>query len=97
VLVQIIDGDMKEIQKIATDFTDNDKVDLAIIGNNGGKLVVSASQIAIDNDIKAGDIIKEITKILGGGGGGKPTLAQGATSKIDDENIILDIIRNLLN
>ena len=37
VVNQLIDGDFKELQKIATDFTDNGKADVVIMGNNDGK------------------------------------------------------------
>ncbi|MDO5848440.1 MAG: alanine--tRNA ligase [Methanobrevibacter sp.] len=78
VIKQLIDADFKELQKIATDFTDNDKADVAVIGNNDGKIVGAASQKAIDDGIKINDIIKEAAGLLGGGGGGRLTLAQGA-------------------
>lgn len=78
VIKKLIDADFKELQKIATDFTDNGSVDVAVIGNNEGKIVGSASQKAIDEGIKVNEIIKEAASILGGGGGGRLTLAQGA-------------------
>lgn len=96
VLKQIIDGDIKELQKIATDFTDNKKADIAIIGNNEGKIVGAASKSAIDKGIKINEIIKESAAILGGGGGGRPTLAQGAGPKTDKIDEALDLALNLL-
>jgi len=83
ILKQVIDGDIKELQKISTDFTDNGKADVVIIGNNEGKIVGAASKIAINKKIKINEIIKESAALLGGGGGGKPTLAQGAGPKSD--------------
>ena len=83
VINQLIDGDFKELQKIATDFTDNGKVDVVIMGNNDGKIVGAASQKAIDEGIKINEIIKTAAAILGGGGGGRLTLAQGAGKKTD--------------
>ncbi|MDR0900633.1 MAG: alanine--tRNA ligase, partial [Methanobrevibacter sp.] len=97
ILKQIIDGDIKELQKIATDFTDNEKADIAIIGNNDGKIVGAASKIAIDNGIKINDIIKESAAILGGGGGGRPTLAQGAGPKSDKIEEALELALTLLS
>ncbi|MDR2967334.1 MAG: alanine--tRNA ligase [Methanobacteriaceae archaeon] len=83
VLKQVLDGDIKELQKIATDFTDNGKADLVFLGNNDGKIVAAASKFAIDLDVKVNEIIKESAYVLGGGGGGHLTLAQGAGSKKD--------------
>ncbi len=96
VLKQIIDGDIKELQKIATDFTDNEKADIAIIGNNDGKIVGAASNIAIEKGIKINEIIKESASVLGGGGGGRPTLAQGAGPKSDKIEEALDLALKLL-
>ncbi|RBQ23398.1 Alanine--tRNA ligase [Candidatus Methanobinarius endosymbioticus] len=98
VIKQIIDGDIKELQKIATDFTDNKKTDIAILANNEGKIVGAASKLAIDKNIKINDIIKESAQILGGGGGGRPTFAQGAgqkTDKIEEAvDLAIDLIKN---
>ncbi|WP_281164278.1 alanine--tRNA ligase [Liquorilactobacillus sicerae] len=39
-------------------------------------LIVAANQKAITNGIKAGDVIKQIAPLVGGGGGGRPDFAQ---------------------
>jgi len=96
VLKQLIDGDIKELQNIVTDFTDNGKADIAIIGNNDGKIVGAASQKAIDSGIKINEIIKESANVLGGGGGGRPTLAQGAGPKADKIEEALELALKLL-
>ena len=87
VISQLIEADFKELQKMATDFTDNGKADVVIVGNNDGKIVGAASQTAIDNGVKINEIIRSSAEILGGGGGGRLTLAQGAgknTDKMDE-------------
>ena len=78
VVSQLTEADFKELQKMATDFTDNDKADVVVMGNNDGKIVGAASQKAIDEGIKINEIIKTAAGVLGGGGGGRLTLAQGA-------------------
>lgn len=99
ILKQVINGDIKELQKISTDFTDNNKADIVIIGNEDGKIVGAASKIAIDKGIKINEIIKESSAILGGGGGGRPTLAQGAGPKADKiieaVDFAIEIIKNI--
>ncbi len=90
VIKQLIDSDFKELQKIATDFTDEGSVDVAIIGNEDGKIVGSASEKAIDSGVRINDIIKESASILGGGGGGRLTLAQGAGPNRDKMDEALD-------
>ena len=67
------------------------------MGNGDGKIVGAASQNAIDNDIKINEIIKTAAGVLGGGGGGRLTLAQGAGKNADkmDEAIktAVDLIK----
>ena len=96
IIKEILDTDFKEIQKIATDFTDSEKADIAILGNNDGKIVGSASQIAIDKGIKINEIIKSAAGVLGGGGGGRLTLAQGAGPKKDKIKEAIDLSFDLV-
>ena len=97
VVHQLIDSDFKELQKMATDFTDNGKADVVVMGNSDGKIVGAASQSAIDSEIKINEIIKTAAGVLGGGGGGRLTLAQGAGKNADkmDEAIqtAVDLIK----
>ena len=53
------------------------------MGNSDGKIVGAASQNAIDNGVKINEIIKTAAGVLGGGGGGRLTLAQGAGRDAD--------------
>ncbi len=62
---------------------------VVLAGDAGGKPVVIAATTAGARDagIRAGDLAKLGAQVLGGGGGGKPDLAQGGgadVSKIDD-------------
>lgn len=96
VVSELMESDFKELQKIATDFTDNGKADIVIMGNNDGKIVGAASQNAIDNGIKINEVIKTAAGVLGGGGG-RLTLAQGAgknTDKMDEAiQTAIDLIK----
>ena len=96
ILKQVIHGDIKELQKIATDFTDTGKADIVLLGNDDGKIVAAASALAIENGIKINEIIKESSEVLGGGGGGRPTLAQGAGPRADKIEEALDLALELL-
>lgn len=97
VVSELMEADFKELQKIATDFTDSGKADVVVIGNNDGKIVGAASQNAIDNGIKINEIIKTAAGVLGGGGGGRLTLAQGAgknNDKMDEAiQVAVDLIK----
>ena len=57
-----------------------------------------ANKGAVEKGIHAGNIIREITKIAGGSGGGRPDMAQGGgkiREKVDDALAMVDsIIKN---
>ncbi|BDZ70700.1 hypothetical protein GCM10025861_12170 [Methanobacterium petrolearium] len=78
-----VDADIDELVKMVTQLTDDGGVDVVVLGNSDGKIAGAASSKAIDRGIKINEIIKETAKIMGGGGGGKPHLAQGAGQKAD--------------
>jgi alanyl-tRNA synthetase len=40
-------------------------------------IIVAVSKSAQDKGIKAGELVRTASQILGGGGGGKPDMAQG--------------------
>lgn len=78
VLSRVVDADMNELVKIATELTEKGEVDVVLVGNESGKIVGASSKNALDKGVKINIIIKEAATILGGGGGGRPNLAQGA-------------------
>ena len=63
---------------------------LVLIGKDGEKhpLLVSVSKSNVEKKILAGNIVKKITSVLGGNGGGKPELAQGSVVSLDKLNQI---------
>jgi alanyl-tRNA synthetase len=84
VLEDMIDADMGEMQKMALNLIDDDEeFDVVLLGNFEGKIVGTSSVKAIEAGIKINEIIKEAAGILGGGGGGRPNLAQGAGPNYD--------------
>ena len=89
VVSEFIPGaDSLELQKLATECLKNkDLVTLLASDVTGVKLVVSAGEKAIACGINAGNLVKEMSKVVGGGGGGKPALAMGGgtdPTKIQD-------------
>jgi alanyl-tRNA synthetase len=62
---------------------------VAVAADLGGRpqIVVGTNQAARDAGLRAGDLVKVASGVLGGGGGGKPDLAQGGgqdSSRIGD-------------
>lgn len=82
-----------------------DKLDNSVIvfaTENEGKinLLTAVSKNAITNTMQAGKIVKEVAKIVGGGGGGRPDMAMAGgkdATKIDEAlRQVEDIVKNLL-
>jgi alanyl-tRNA synthetase len=71
---------------------------IVLASNADGKvnIVAMATKEAIEKGAHAGNIIREVAKVTGGGGGGKPDSAQAGgkdASKIDEA---LSIVKTLI-
>ena len=80
-VVKQIDGANSDLLKRLVDQIRKKSSPAAIVlgaGSSDGKvlLVAGVSRDLVADGLKAGDIVKEIAPIVGGGGGGKPDLAQ---------------------
>jgi alanyl-tRNA synthetase len=78
-------ADIDELLKAASLLAEQDYV--ALLGSETGKLVAAVGKSGLEKGVKAGSIIKAAAKALGGGGGGKPDLAQGGgpnVAKLDE-------------
>jgi len=74
-------ADIEELLKAAALLAEQDYV--ALLGSETGKLVAAVGKSGLEKGIKAGSIIKAAAKALGGGGGGKPDLAQGGGPNVE--------------
>jgi len=99
-----LDGMTADDLKTAADET-KDKLECGVVvlaSNTDGKIsfVAMATKSAVEKGIHSGNIIKEITPIADGRGGGKPDMAQGGgkdESKIDNALAFVDeVIRKQL-
>jgi len=91
VLTAQLDGTAVDgLKTVADNFKANTECGVIVLGaNTDGKItfVAMATKAALDKGVHCGNIIKEITAIAGGRGGGKPDMAQGGgtdAAKIDD-------------
>ena len=80
-VIKQIDGANSDLLKRLVDQIRKKASPAAIVlgaGSSDGKvlLVAGVSRDLVADGLKAGDIVKEIAPIVGGGGGGKPDLAQ---------------------
>ncbi|WP_071131576.1 alanine--tRNA ligase [Enterococcus timonensis] len=70
--------DMNQLRQIADQWKQKQASDVLVLATSGEKvnLLVAANEKANQHQIKAGDLIKNIAPLVGGGGGGRADLAQ---------------------
>ena len=91
-VIRQIDLSPSELAKIATTVTEKGGVAVLISKGDSAHVVV-ASRV---DQVKAGDLVHEVAKVLGGKGGGKPTLAQGGGPDIGSIDLALERARDIL-
>ena len=89
VLVQRVDGGAKVLRGLADQLRDKLGSGVVVLGGVDGKKVVLLAAVTADltDKIQAGNIIREIAPIVGGGGGGRPDFAQAGgkdPAKLDE-------------
>ncbi len=77
--------------------TDASAVLLACASEGKVTLLSGMSKSAVDRGLKAGDLIKEVTPLVGGKGGGRPDLAQGGGTDPAGLGKALECAQNWLN
>ena len=87
---KLVGVDMDSLRNLGDHLRDKLGSGLIVLGadyNEKVNFIAMATQDVVDRGVHAGNIIKEIAKIAGGGGGGRPNMAQAGAkdvSKIDD-------------
>lgn len=80
----------------------NDNAVAVIAGVNGEKasIVAVCGKAAVAKGVKAGDVVREVAKLAGGGGGGRPDSAMAGAkdlSKLDDAlSAVSDIVKSFI-
>lgn len=104
VYIAKLDGTTPDVLRSMGDDLKNkaDNVVGVIAGVNGEKasIVAVCGKGAIAGGVKAGDVVREVAKLAGGGGGGRPDSAMAGAkdiSKLDDAlNSACDIIKGFM-
>ena len=95
-----VGGDMKAVMSMLSQLTrDPQNPTLAVLGtrDGGGKLIVAITEGSLAAEKHdATEILAAIAGHINGGGGGRPTMAQGGGSNSDGIPDALDAARNLL-
>ena len=86
------------LRELADKFRDKIKSGVVVLGTVSGDKVLLIAIVTKDliNTYHAGNIIKSIAKIVGGGGGGRPDMAQAGGSQPENLDKALDAVIPLL-
>jgi alanyl-tRNA synthetase len=94
-------GELKQMQNMVGELTrDVSKPTVAVVGSRegGGKLIVAITECTTAAEShNAVEILNAIAGHIGGGGGGRPTFAQGGGSNADGLDAALDAARTTLD
>lgn len=100
VVVMEIDGDLKSMTTMLKELTlDASNPTLAVLGSKdgGGKLMIGVTENTVASErYNAVDLLRSISSHIRGGGGGRPTFAQGGGSHAEGLNDALDAARKQL-
>lgn len=105
IITKRIDGmDMDGLRQLGDKLKQkSDNIVLVLAGEKDNKvnLIATATKDSVKSGIHCGNIIKEVAKVTGGGGGGRANMAQAGgkdPSKIQDAlNIVSDLVKQQVN
>ena len=99
-VVMAIDGDLKSMTTMLKELTlDVNQPTVAVLGSpdGGGKLMIGITEATVAAErYNAVDLLRSIAHHIKGGGGGRPTFAQGGGSDAEGLAAALDAARDLL-
>lgn len=100
IIVQEVESDLKQMTTMVGAMTrDPSTPTVAVLGSRdgGGKIIVAITENSLASDRhNAVEILRSISPSIRGGGGGRPTMAQGGGSHPDGLDEALDQARSLL-
>jgi alanyl-tRNA synthetase len=74
---------LRQIEDTLRDWESGVVAVLAAIKNSKITIMAACGKLAVESGINAGELIREVTKICGGSGGGKPEFAMGGGKDIE--------------
>ncbi len=96
---QVNVSDPDRLREMADWFRDRVKSGVAVLGTvkDGKPIIVAAvTEDLIGRGLKAGDIVREVAKVVGGGGGGRADMAQAGGRNPEKLAEALDTVRTLV-
>ena len=100
VLIAKVDGvDVDGLRQMADRFRDkvgSGTAVLATVKNDKPLIIAVVTKDLIPRGVKAGDLVREVAKMVGGGGGGRPDLAQAGGRDAGKLSEALDAVPGLV-
>lgn len=103
-IAEVEDVDMEELRNISDMLKDRMGSGIVLLGTRGKEkvnFIATATKDILDKGFHAGKLIKEVAQIAGGGGGGRPDMAQAGGKKPEKLGEALEkakeIIKNQLD
>ncbi|UQS82455.1 alanine--tRNA ligase [Bombilactobacillus folatiphilus] len=99
IIALVPDTGMNELRQIADNWKQNQPSDILVLGTKNqdkANLLVSANSVAIDHNLAAGDLIKQIAPQIDGGGGGRAQMAQAGGKNPSGLDAALQLAKDLI-
>ncbi|MFZ5965994.1 MAG: alanine--tRNA ligase [Bacillota bacterium] len=96
---KILDLDIDSLRSLGDQLKDKLGSGLVVLGTHDKEkvnFVAMATKDIVDRGIHAGNIIKEVARIAGGGGGGKPNMAQAGAKDINKIDEALEKVKEIV-
>ncbi len=97
---KVTDMDMNSLRNLGDELRqsfDSGVIVLASVAENKVYFVSMVSDDLIKKGLHAGNIIREVAKVTGGGGGGRPNMAQAGGKDINKVDEALNIVDDIIN
>lgn len=94
----VVDLDMGGLRELGDKLRDKLGKSVVVLASTKNKVsfIAMASKDAVKAGAHSGNIIKEVAKIAGGGGGGRPDMAQAGGKKPEKVNEALEAVKGIL-
>jgi alanyl-tRNA synthetase len=76
--------DVNRMVQTASKITERNEATVALFFGTDGKtarILIMAGKVAVEKGVNASEVIREVSPTIGGGGGGRPSFAQGGGTK----------------
>ncbi|UMZ74008.1 alanine--tRNA ligase [Natranaerofaba carboxydovora] len=96
---KVDDGDPESMRRIGDQIKNKLSSGVVVLGSSDNEKVQFISMVTkdlTDRGIHAGDIVKKVAEVTGGGGGGRPTMAQAGGKNPGKLNEALGIVPDLI-